>query len=162
WDVVGLKEVRVLNAPREGDPDDRGFPLSSKAGLNRSEQPLYSSDGKRLAAIVTDAKSGLRTLKVWDAGGKELNKVKLTRRITSSFAASLPTGYTFAFSPDGKLLAWSSPEGIIHLEDAATGKPRRYVKSDVGCQIAFTPDGKHLLALTPATEQVQRWEVETG
>src|SRR5262249_49126254 len=88
---------------------------------------------------------------------------KELRTISTGF--NNPVGRV-AFSPDGKLLAVSTVQGIRNnfaaLFDAASGKELRRLGKDLPAQrgLAFSPDGKTLA--TAGGGLVTFWEVETG
>src|SRR5262245_2839071 len=68
-----------------------------------------------------------------------------------------------ALSPDGRLLATVGGAGEVHVWETAGGAEiaqfRGKVRADV---LAFTPDGKTLLAASSAYARLQRWDVLTG
>src|SRR4029077_1810776 len=65
-------------------------------------------------------------------------------------------------SPDGRLLAVTTPEGVIGLWDWAKGKEVLKVQAHAGrvLSIAFSPDGKTLASL--ADGPIRQWDVVTG
>src|SRR5262249_22137198 len=95
-------------------------------------------------------------IKVWDVGtGKEVY------RLTAP--SEKPYYLCPAFSPDGKLLAWSDRGGAVHLADAATGRLLRKVAPGEGpTQFAFTPDGKGLVTLDYIDNLLVTWDAATG
>ncbi|MGH7171593.1 MAG: sigma-70 family RNA polymerase sigma factor, partial [Gemmataceae bacterium] len=76
---------------------------------------------------------------------------------------------TLAFAPDGNTLAVSSHAGLF-LMDGASGKRRKWIKPPYTWfwQVAFSPDGKQLLAAFqirnpgPRKEGLQIWDVAGG
>src|SRR5262249_6467710 len=66
------------------------------------------------------------------------------------------------FSPDGKILAWVSPDGTVYLTDAATGKELGRCKGQGRSWFAFTPDGKSLVTRAIGGGAVTAWDVPSG
>ena len=117
----------------------------------------FSPDGRRLA---TSSKDG--TVKVWNLdNGREL----LTYRGHEQ-GADDPTNVfkvpNVAFAPDGKSVA-SSGGKLIHVWDAATGKPGQTLTGHTAAArgLAFTPDGKYLVS-GGDDRRVIVWDLGTG
>src|SRR5262245_53500873 len=67
------------------------------------------------------------------------------------------------FSPNGKTLASSGSDGVLHLWDIVTGKELRTIAGE-GIQpwsLAFSPDGKWLTGVC-ADMSIGLWEAATG
>jgi WD40 repeat protein len=85
-------------------------------------------------------------------------KVRLTiRGEKGSNGAFAPT-----WSPDGKLLAWTSVGGGVRLVETATGQELRQLRAEEGARFAFAPDGKTLVTRGDISRKVVVWEVATG
>jgi WD40 repeat protein/anti-sigma factor RsiW len=103
----------------------------------------FSPDGKRLASSAWTypkrLEKGHGEVKLWDLEtGKQILALK---------GNEYPVEHYLAFSPDGLLLAGSTPPGVTYLWDARTGQPRGSWKiSDHSgpAVVAFTPDSKRL------------------
>jgi WD40 repeat protein len=116
----------------------------------------FTPDGKELMS------AGFDSVRFWD-----LTTGKLNRRINGSI-------HTAALSPDGKLVASgpSTVEGTpmdVQLWDSQTGKEIRRMPTDPSnggvngfAQVAFSPDGKLLLASNTYRLSIRVWEVATG
>jgi WD40 repeat protein len=123
----------------------------------------YSADGKSLAWVALDGQ-----IFVIDAA---------TRKERIRMSAHRTGANRVALSPDGRFVAAGGEHAII-LWDVATGKEMRRFHGlpengprsplDEGlCYLTFTPDGKTLVAATPAermghTGRMKAWDVATG
>jgi len=67
-----------------------------------------------------------------------------------------------AFSPDGKLVASCGFDGKVIVWDAATGKMiKKFDVQDSVFEIAFSPDGKSLIAGLSVKEEFMVWDTNT-
>jgi WD40 repeat protein len=124
----------------------------------------YSPDGRYLAAAGYGSQLDTVIL-VWDARtGKEVRRFhrENLEKQTTGRAGSSDMISALAFSPDGQALACAvwSPQKVIHLWDAVTGKERHAWKG-ARAPLAFSPDGK-ALAAAGSDGAVRLWSVGTG
>ena len=88
-----------------------------------------------------------------------------TGKILSRTVAA-ETVHALAFSPDGKLLASGSAQGIVQLYDAATGKVVRQIKNDRPIlRIEFAVDGTTRISVIVGTTDdpaLRVWDSTTG
>jgi RNA polymerase sigma factor (sigma-70 family) len=120
---------------------------------------FFSPDGGVVATIQEDHFGGVQLRDA--ATGKAVRKK----------APSDDAAYPIGFSPDGRLLAFQTPEeGIVLWEPGAAdvshrfpGPARRrgahFIPSSLPTDFAFTPDGTGLIRRRGA---LQRWDLATG
>src|SRR5262249_50251292 len=121
--------------------------LPSRNQDYRGDWPLvFTPDGKSLISGSADNMNN--TLYLWDTStGKELRQIK--------HPAS-----RLAVSPDGRMLAPTSRDGILHLWDLSTGQELRRIEKAGNC-MAFSPDGRSL-ATGDGFGAIHLWEVATA
>jgi WD40 repeat protein len=103
------------------------------------------------------------TIRLWDVvTGKERHTLgKFDKSDKGSFIAPLE------FSPDGRLLAFGTKDGVVSVWDTAAGVERQRLKGLAGkvlC-VAFSPDGQKIAAGTaPAggSATIGLWDVTIG
>jgi WD40 repeat protein len=154
WDVATGKEVRLI---AEGPQREFTF-------------VAFSPDGRTLASGGPEGggirNSGqLRPVYLWDvATGKEIRQLP-------GHEASLGSA---VFSPNGKILASATHDGVVRFWDWTQANEIRRVKG-IGASIAFSPDsrflacaggtihyGKDQKTILPGGGEIRIWEVETG
>ncbi len=118
---------------------DTGREIASLQGHTEQVWNLaYSRDGKRLfsagyALYAKGTRSG--EMKTWDpASGKEL----------SGREFPLDDEARVTFSPDGRLIAATSGEGILKVWETDSGREMLTLPNK-GMSVAFSPDGRHLV-----------------
>jgi WD40 repeat protein len=175
-DCLGLLDLLEARITADAIPDLRdqasrlwaiAYDLSSDRlvqvfGDGGGHQLVFSPDDKLLATAEGN------TAQLWDtATGQPHGPVLHLERFIDMIA----------FSPDGRLLATHSLEGVSRLWDTATGKPagpvlqtngsldrsagREYNSVNVRWSAAFNPNGK-LLATASLDGTVGLWETDSG
>jgi WD40 repeat protein len=111
----------------------------------------FSPDGRRALSRGTDG-----TVRLWDLA-------KDKPGLLQTFVGYPGHHATVCFSPDGHRGAWSRDDGSIGVYDLEKGVVlRRLEQGDQKTYgIAFSPDGKRLLA-GGSTQRLTLWDVETG
>jgi WD40 repeat protein len=147
WDTTTGKEVRSFGEPT---PDNRLMPY----------RVALSPDGKTIVQSGIELAHGpvKPTLVVWDATtGKEVRRVADAAFGPGTIAAMLA-----AISPDAKLAA--VPAGAkVKLIDLGTGKEVRELDGGNNqSSLAFSPDGKLLVAMHGRGDRLTVWDVAAG
>ena len=118
----------------------RTIALNETPGI-RERQPVFSPDGKRIAAITDE--SGEQEIVILDAMGKE------ERRILTSAGQ----GWIFqpVWSPDGKSLAYADLTQTLYIVDVDSGRVTVVDDDNVWeiTEYTFSPDGKWLAYTKP-------------
>jgi WD40 repeat protein len=145
WDVATGKPLPPFSVPTDPAKIARAFD-----GLGPSITAAFSPEGKYLVFGVQES-----YLAIVDAvTGREVRRFK-----------TQPDGACFfAFSPDGKTLAWvgwSNPS--VYLGELATGKERHHFVGHRGrvTALTFTPDGKKLISGAEDTTALV-WDLTGG
>jgi WD40 repeat protein len=148
-DEVALWDVAT--GRRDGGPLTAGGEISTR---RRSRQEL-NPDTKTLERAHA---GGLGIARLWDA-------VTSRSQVRGSFVGGSAGGYPEAFSPDGTILATTSPAGVPALWNVATGRlVDPAITAGTAHQVlalAFSPDGK-TLAISTTYGTIQLWHTATG
>jgi RNA polymerase sigma factor (sigma-70 family) len=123
----------------------------------------FSPDRRSLAVIDHEA-----TVHVWElATGKQRHEFR-GMGPAATFAADGKGLTGIGYSPDGRMLAiWGHRRGLerspakTQLLDAATGKERRKIEG-AGGAVAFSPDGRLVVAVKDDHQTLGLWDVLTG
>jgi len=158
----GEQESAALptDQPQPARTDLQGNPLPPGALARMGAVRLWHKQFFQSVAFSPDLKI-LASVKMFDE-----STVRLWEAATCQEICTLKEHdgkiWSFAFSPDGKILA-SGGDQTIRLWEVATGKEIRSLKGDQGRihAIAFSPDGK-ILASGSADKTLRLWELATG
>jgi WD40 repeat protein len=153
--TVALWQRQVANGQRADALHQAAIALSGEYATESLS--AGSSDPRR---------SMLLALAAWQAAPTEEARSALLSTQTSPYAGSLgPTAgrlWNVAITPDGRIAALATYEGIVTLWDTTT---RRQIVQFAGLNgmnpdVAFSPDG-HVLAVTGLRRAIQLWDVRT-
>ncbi len=134
WDVASARKIRKLDGTAN----------------QRFSSPAFSPDGR---SIVAGCYAGAdRAVIVWDAA---------TGKITRKLTASLSYVSSIAFSPEGKILAWTDNSQSVRLWNLDTGEPLPSLTTteDQVMAVAISPDGRRLAA-GGMNGQIHIWNTE--
>lgn len=119
--------------------------------LYRGNAPIwhvaFSPDGSNIATVSEE-------VTVWD---------RATLQPVVTFPGAMARRFSGAFSPDGRLLAVASADGVAQIFDLATGREKTSLlghAANVNC-VAFHPDGRRI-ATGSGDRTVKFWDVDTG
>jgi dipeptidyl aminopeptidase/acylaminoacyl peptidase len=136
-------ELRVLAL-------DGGRPVTLASGVEASEYPSWSPDGRRLT-YAAGSPTGVWTVSA--AGGEPRN--------VSPGGGDYPR-----WSPDGRWIAYvvwtdaSDPDQGVWVVSPDEGPPRQI--GELPTQLAWSPDGRYLWQLRRSGDELELWQAEAG
>ncbi|HKI38785.1 MAG TPA: WD40 repeat domain-containing protein [Gemmataceae bacterium] len=146
WDAASGKQLRSFS---KADDSFRFAPC----------QTALSPDGKMLVQAGVNWGGGISAaVVIWDVvAGKECRRYA-GERSASGYLNPLAA----AIAPDAKLLAWPG-DNKVKLIDLTSGQEVRQFDGNNGKRaLAFSRDGKQLVALSARDEALTVWDMATG
>jgi len=133
-------------------------------GDGRNAGDVAFSPTEPLVAFVVDGylQSGGGDAEIWDVARRSFARRSLVTTLHIDDADVL--GWAVAFSADGRMLATSGIDPLVHLWDVRSGKLIRELEQNVGNAVwalEFTPDGR-TLAISGGDSFASLWDVGTG
>lgn len=132
------------------------------------ETPVLSADGAYAAWPEREDSLGVRIFKT--GSGEEVGRKTFPKlRPFYSWNGTEPgrpgvqviARIHLAFSPDGSVLAMSSPDRCIRLLDPRSGEEKSRLELLTATGIAFHPNGKLLAVCNVETKAIEFWDVQT-
>ncbi|HKE13456.1 MAG TPA: hypothetical protein VKB80_01210 [Kofleriaceae bacterium] len=154
FDIASGKRVASM-APRGGDalPYDSGFRL----------QVAFSSDGRRLAALLANDTPAEAELSVWSVpGAKREAAWPLSRSGEDEIGSAPRLGAALAIAPDGSAVAAGDIDSAAHVFPILGGKERLLPRRGRAITaIAFSPTGS-LVAAAGENGPLALWSLPDG
>jgi RNA polymerase sigma factor (sigma-70 family) len=144
---------RIIARYFAADADTGKFLFGLEGHTGRIARITYSTDGKR---ILTASHDG--TVRVWDAEGKELQRIDAhmgTKVPVTSSGMQLPKeqfinrgAWDAAFSRDGTKIVSGGVDGTVRVWDTDSGNSLQTLKIDrlTTMAVTFMPDGKRVVS----------------
>jgi WD40 repeat protein len=117
---------------------------------------LFAPDGKHVVTANWNfSDSTDRSVRIWDRKAqREVDRLQLLEIERDSNVDSSPT--QLAFTIDGRYLAFEN-QGTLRIWDMLTRRETERWVNHYTTQLAFSPDGEHLLSGHGTTASVRRW-----
>ena len=142
--AAAIAAAKTTGIPVELSDDGKVARMLEKG--TRASHANYSRDGARIAIAIG------RDAHILDAdSGQEIRHFSHPQAITET-----------SFSPDGRLLATASLDGVTWVWDTADGRKRLHLAHGDSVEaMAFSPDG-HWLATAARDNSARIWSIATG
>jgi WD40 repeat protein len=121
----------------------------------------FSPDGRLAYFVLTEDRGERSTVSAWAVESREQAFSRAETGVVRQLTIS-PDGRLIAWSPDGHQVPNARDVGVVTVADARTGAPLRRLRGhgETAQELAFTPDGERLLALTSGSVRV--WDPRSG
>ena len=165
--ILAIKDWNAKNTIKLWNPSKKRIKATLK-GHEDSPAKIpnfeFSLDGNKLA--TTDSQQEISLIHLWNISNQSqpfLKRLFLNSKTVRPIYTLKGAGFVLRFSPNGKMLASGSSDGIIRLWDVESGSSRFTLtghKQTIRA-LAFSPDGK-ILASGENYRTIYLWDVTIG
>jgi len=153
----------ILNIGRNGGAEVQVFDVASGKEIRRFQTSgreflglAFSPDGRTLATLHLEYPKRDRqgkqvqnqVLTLWELASKQSRAPLLQEQIPEPMAGREQWRGSVAFSPDGRTMASSGVNNVVHVWEVATGKERHHLEGHHGpvTALSFSSDGTRLVS----------------
>jgi WD40 repeat protein len=119
----------------------------------------FSPDGQLLVTADTGG-----AVRLWDATAKRKRRGQMDERIgrTVSALAFSPDGKRVAAGSSGEVRVWDIDANTVHAFQVQIPRGRSTATLEQTDAVAFSPDGRFLMAAGQSNPEIVIWELDSG